>query len=304
MNAFEVRDPAFHDVIPSDVRLEVLAEGFGFTEGAIWHPDEHWLVFSDIITSVQYRWSEADGISVFRRPSNQANGNCFDREGRVLTCEHAASQVVRHEHDGKLVRPIATHFEGRELNSPNDIVCDGKGRIWFTDPAFGRTREELGILRKQELHFQGVYRLDPDGTLTAVVRDFKAPNGLCLSLDETQLYVNDSKALHIRLFDIDEDGSLVNGRVWADVTGDQPPQFTYVPDGMKLATNDTLFCNGPGGVQVFSPQGKCLGTILFPEKSANFCFGGVDRDWLYVTASTRLYRIKTNVKGPGMIPGR
>lgn len=303
MNTFEVRDQAFHEIIAEDAELEIIADGFTFTEGPIWHPDQHWFVFSDIAESIQYKWTESDGLSTFRRPSNQTNGNCFDRDGNILSCEHASSQVVRHEHDGKLIRPIATHFEGKELNSPNDIVVDAKGRIWFTDPGFGRSREELGILRDQELDFQGVYRLDPDGNLTLIARDFLAPNGLCLSLDERRLFVNDSWDPCIHVFDIEEDGSVSGGEIWARVTGEQPKERMWVPDGMKVDMSGNIYCNGPGGVHIFSPDADCLGAIMLPEKSTNFCFGGAKRDWLYITASTRVYRIKTKMTGPRMIPG-
>ncbi|MEL6947933.1 MAG: SMP-30/gluconolactonase/LRE family protein [Pseudomonadota bacterium] len=301
---FDVRDPRFHDVIPSDAALERLETGFVFTEGPIWHPDAHFLVFSDIATSTQYRWSEGEGLTIFRKPSNQANGNCFDKQGRVVSCEHAASQVVRHDHDGKLISVLASHFDGKALNSPNDVVCDQLGRLWFTDPGFGRTREDLGILRPQEQPFQGVYRLDPDGTLDAVVTDFDQPNGLCLSLDEAQLYVNDSANPHIRRFDIEPDGGLTGGAVWAEVTGDVVDPVAgrkWVPDGMKLSIDGHLFCNGPGGVHVFDADAVCLGVILMPEKSTNFCFGGESRQDLYITASTALYRIPTRTSGPKMI---
>ncbi len=301
---FEIRAPEFHDVLPRDAELEVLAEGFTFVEGPIWHPDDHYLVFSDIAESSQYLLSEDGELDIFRYPSNQTNGNCFDRAGRVVSCEHATSQLTRHGHGGKVVRPLVTHFEGKEFNSPNDVVCDGRGRIWFTDPAFGRIREDLGILRDQELDFQGVFRLDPDGTLEAVVSDFQQPNGLCLSLDESELYVNDSWDPSIRLFDIGDDGSLSGGKIWARVEGEAGPTPKWVPDGMKLSIDGHLFCNGPGGVHVFDQDATCLGVILMPEKSTNFCFGGPDRDWLYITASTRVYRIRTETSGPVMIPGR
>jgi len=160
-------------VIAPGAALKQVETGFTFTEGPIWHPTEHWLMFSDIAKSIQYRWSVDEGLSVFRRPSNQANGNCFDRAGRVIACEHASSHLVIHDHGGKRVRVLASHFEGQELNSPNDVICDSQGRIWFTDPSFGRTREDLGLIRDQELPFQGVFRLDPDGTLALVARDFQ-----------------------------------------------------------------------------------------------------------------------------------
>ena len=208
------RHGSIEGVIGGKTSLEVIAGGFTFTEGPIWHPREGWLVFSDIAESIQYRWHPDDGLSVFRRPTNQANGNCFDLSGRIVTCEHASSHLVVHDHDGKRVRVLASHFQGAELNSPNDVICDSRGRLWFTDPSFGRTREDLGLLREQEQPMQGVFRLDPDGTLTCVVDDFQQPNGLCLSVDESRLFVNDSWGPTIRVFDVAPDGSLSGGDVW------------------------------------------------------------------------------------------
>lgn len=293
----ESRHASFRSLFPDGAQLRPVCGDFVFTEGPIWHPTNHYLVFSDIAASKQYRWDAETGLSIFRQPSNQANGNCFDRRGRVLTCEHAASQVTRHDHNGKRVTPIATHYQGKALNSPNDIVCDSLGRIWFTDPAFGRTREDLGEIREQELSFQGVYRIDPDGTLHLAAHDFEQPNGLCFSQDETKLFINDSPRGHIRVFDVAEDGSLSGGEVWADVTG----EGIWVPDGMKTTTDDHILCNGPGGVHVFDRTATCLGVILMPEKSTNFCFGGPDLRSLFITASTHVYRIETTMTGLPMI---
>jgi len=281
----------------ANAELEKVADGFGFTEGPIWHPTENWLVFSDIQRSVQYRWSEAEGLSVFRTPSNQANGNCFDKTGRVISCEHASSHLVIHDHDGKRVRVLAAHFEGKELNSPNDVLCDAQGRIWFTDPSFGRIREDLGILRDQDLGMQAVFRLDPDGGLRAVITDFQQPNGLCFSPDESRLFVNDSWGGHIRVFDIEADGSLSDGAIWAEISG----EGEGVPDGMKCSTDGHILCNGPGGVHILDPQGQTLGVILTPEKSTNFCFAGPGSGQLYITASTSVYRIQTRLAGLSMI---
>ena len=302
MDKFEIRDERFFEVIAPEAELEVMAEGFVFTEGPIWHPHEHWLVFSDIVSSIQYRWTEKDGISVFRRPSNMSNGNFFDREGRIVSCEHATSRLVRHDHEGRVVTTLASHYGNKELNSPNDVVVDSKGRIWFTDPSFGRIRDDVGIPRDCELDFQGVYRLDPDGTLSCVVDDFQQPNGLCLSRDEKILFINDSADPCIRRFDIGDDGSLSGDQVWARVEGEQEGR-KWVPDGMKVTNTDHIFCNGPNGVHLFNAEGTCLGVINFPEKSTNFCFGGEKLDRLFVTASSRLYSIRTKIDGPGMIPG-
>ena len=212
-----------------------------------------------------------------------------------MSCEHAASQVTRHDHDGKLITPIATHFGGKELNSPNDVICDSQGRIWFTDPSFGRLRPDLGIIRDEEQPCRGVYRRDPDGSLHRVIDDFEQPNGLCLSNDEATLFVNDSARPAIRAFSVSANGSLSGGDVWANVTGDVVGEGgrKWVPDGLKVDIEGNIFCNGPGGVHVFTKDAECLGVILMPEKSTNFCFAGPDLTDLMITASTSLYRIKT-----------
>ncbi|MEM6616415.1 MAG: SMP-30/gluconolactonase/LRE family protein [Pseudomonadota bacterium] len=289
---------AIDGVTAPGTKLEQVATGFTFTEGPIWHPTDHWLVFSDIAESIQYRWSKASGIEVFRRPSNQANGNFFNCEGQIITCEHASSHLVIHDHGGKRVQVLASHYEDNELNSPNDVICDSEGRIWFTDPAFGRLREDLGIVRDQELSFQGVFRLDPDGTLTCVVDDFQQPNGLCLSNDETKLFVNDSWGPTIRVFDVKSHGNLSGGDVWAKISG----EGEGVPDGMKTDLDDRIFCNGPGGVHVLSPDGQYVGKIATPEKSTNFCFGGPERNRLFITACTSIYAIDTLTSAKPMIP--
>ncbi|MFK7792334.1 MAG: SMP-30/gluconolactonase/LRE family protein [Devosiaceae bacterium] len=285
-------------VIAPGSAISKVAGGFTFTEGPIWHPTENWLVFSDIAESIQYRWSEQAGLKTFRHPSNQANGNCFDAQGRIITCEHASSHLVIHDHGGKRVTVLASHFDGKELNSPNDVICDSHGRIWFTDPSFGRTREDLGLVREQETPVQGVYRLDPDGTLALVVDDFAQPNGLCLSNDETHLFVNDSWGPTIRVFDVAGDGSLSGGDVWATISG----EGEGVPDGMKIDLDGRIFCNGPGGVHVLSPSGDYLGKITTPEKSTNFCFGGPEGRTLFITACTSVYAIDTLTQAKSMIP--
>ncbi|MEM0899657.1 MAG: SMP-30/gluconolactonase/LRE family protein [Pseudomonadota bacterium] len=283
-------------VIAPTSYLRQIATGFTFTEGPIWHPHEKWLVFSDIAESKQYKWDEASGLRVFRQPSNQANGNFFDREGRIISCEHASSHLAVHDHDGKRVRVIASHFEGKELNSPNDVICDSKGRIWFTDPSFGRIRGDLGLLRDQELGFQGVFRLDPDGSLICVVDDFQQPNGLCMSNDEKRLFVNDSWGPTIRVFDVSDDGSLSGGDVWATISG----EGEGVPDGMKTDLDDRIFCNGPGGVHVLDADANHLGVIRTPEKSTNFCFGGEGMSTLLITASTSVYAMSTKTSAMPM----
>ncbi|WP_308918199.1 SMP-30/gluconolactonase/LRE family protein [Jannaschia sp. LMIT008] len=297
----DVRDPRMRDLIAPDATLDRIATGFGFTEGPVWHPGEGWLMFSDIARSVQHRWTPDGALSVFRTPSNQANGNCLDREGRIVTCEHAASRLVRHEHDGKLVRPLATHWNGRELNSPNDVICDTRGRIWFTDPTYGRIRPDLGLVRDPEQDASGVYRLDPDGTLARVADDHEQPNGLCLSADERTLWVNDTPRGHVRAWDVAPDGTLAGGAVWAEVRGEGKGAV----DGMKVTACGHMLVNGPGGVHVHAlSDARSLGVIRTPEMSTNFCLGGPDRTTLFVTATTSVYRIATRLRGLPMIPGR
>ncbi len=289
---FDVRDDRFRQVVGQDAQIEQVVSGFEFTEGPVWHPDEKYLTFSDIIGNTMYRWCATDGLRVFRQPSNMANGNTYDGQGRLLTCEHATSRVTRTELDGRVVT-LASHYSEKELNSPNDIVVKKDGMIYFTDPTSGRSAR-YGVLREQELSFQGVYRLDPeDNSLTLLVDDFEKPNGLCFSLDETQLFVNDTARQHIRVFDVQNDGTLANGRIWADTVG----PWEGVPDGMKVDQAGHLFTTGPGGIHIFDQNASCLGVMLMPEKTANFAWGDDDLCSLYVTASTSLYRIRVNVPG-------
>jgi len=284
-----IQQEAIEGVIADGAVLRQIATGFTFTEGPIWDPHAHWLLFSDIAESKQYQWDEEEGLRLFRQPSNQANGNCFDRQGRIISCEHASSHLVIHDHGDKRVTVLASHFEGAELNSPNDVICDTQNRIWFSDPAFGRLREDLGLIRDQELSFQGVFRLDPDETLACVVGDLKQPNGLCLSNDEKKLFVNDSWGPTIHVYEVFPDGSISDGQLWVTVTG----EGEGVPDGMKVDLSDRIFCNGPGGVHVYDDKANHLGMIATPEKSTNFCFGGPNHSTLFITASTSVYAIET-----------
>ena len=304
--ALHVFDERLHEALDPNPAIEKLADGFTFIEGPIWHPDEHWLVFSDIPESRQYRWTPVEGISLHRWPSNMANGNCFDGEGRILTCEHGTSSVVRLENEGKVLTPLATHFGDKRLNSPNDIVVDRAGRIYFTDPPFGRQDHALGVgyPRQAELDFAGVYRLDPDGSLHLLADDFEGPNGLCLSLDESALFVSDTFRFHIRRFDLDGEGRASGGDVWAPVDADFTDPTAgkkWVPDGLKSDVEGRLYSSGPGGIHVIHPDATPLGVMLMPEKSANFCFGMAGRDHLITTSSTGLYSVATKTSGPPII---
>lgn len=288
----EIRDQRFLEVVGSPV-LEQIATGFAFTEGPIWHHDHGHLTFSDIPGDQMHRWFEADGrVESFRKPSNMANGNTFDREGRIVTCEHATSRVTRTEHNGDIT-VLATRFCDKQLNSPNDIVVRRDGRIFFTDPTYGRM-DVFGVPREVEMGCQGVYFVTPDGKLiNRIADDFGQPNGLCFSLDETRLFVNDTERCHIRCFDISENGEITGGDVWVEVTGEGEGH----PDGMKIDSQGNLYCTGPGGVHVIAPDKTCLGVILMHEFTANFTWGGEDMKTMFFTSSTSLYRARTETPG-------
>lgn len=285
----------FHDdagaVVAPDAPIERLATGFVFTEGALWNSREQCLLFSDIDASRMHRWDARGGVSVFREPSRMTNGNTWDVQGRLLSCEHASSRVVRTEADGRL-SVLASHFGGLELNSPNDIVVRRDGSIYFTDPIFGR-RLPHGTDRAAQLDHSSVYRIDPDGGLARLAVDLEQPNGLCFSLDESLLYVNDSPRRRIHVHRVLEDGSVDDGRLFADLPGDEPG----VPDGMKIDMAGRVYCCGPGGIHVFTPDGTRLARIRFPEKACNFAFGDRDYRTLYVTACTSLYAIRLRTPG-------
>lgn len=288
----DVRNQRLLELITADTLLKRIAAGFVFTEGPAWDRTTDSLIFSDIIGNTIYRWSQHNGLHVFRQPSNMANGNALDRDGRLLTCEHATSRVTRTQPDGT-IEVLASHYNGKELNSPNDLVVHGNGAIYFTDPMSGRSAR-YGVERASEVGVQGVYRIDPQNrTLTLLVDDFVLPNGLCFSRDEQQLYVNDTRRGHIRVFDVRSDGTLAGARVWADVIGDGEG----APDGMKLDEQGNVWCTGPGGLHVFAPDARCLGVIRLPERVANFAWGDADCCTLYITASTSVYAIRTTIAG-------
>ena len=271
---------------------ERVATGFRFVEGPSWHAGQAVLYFSDIIGNAQYRWHEKDGVSTFRAPSFMANGTAWDPQGRLLVCEHAASRVSRVDLAGNY-SVLASHFEGKQLNSPNDIVVSMGGGIYFTDPPYGRNATH-GVLREQELDFQGVYRLDPVTLeLTLLVDDFAGPNGLCFSVDESRLYINDTVRQHIRVFDVAPDGTLQGDVLLAEVSGSEPG----VADGMKVDRAGHLYCCGSGGIHVFNPNGERLGIIRVPEVPANFTWGGTDLKDLLITARESIYRLRVRIPG-------
>jgi gluconolactonase len=301
MSHLDIRDSRLSHIV-EDKPLVKRASGFRFTEGPVWRAHDGVLIFSDIPGDRLYSFEPgSDRVEIFRAPSNKTNGNCVDREGRLVSCEHATSRVVRQEPDGRMTT-LASHYAGLELNSPNDIVVDSSGRLYFTDPPYGRHAGEgsllgVGIPREEQQPVRGVYRLDPrDGAIIRLVEDFEGPNGLCLAEEESVLFVNDTAKMHIRRFAVRQDG-VSGGEVWAVLEGDEPG----VPDGMKVDAEGNLFCTGPGGVHVFAPNGQILGVIRVPEVTGNFNWGDGDRRTLYICATSSLYSCGTLVPGPAAV---
>ena len=282
-------DKKIKQIIPEKAILEQVATGFGFTEGPLWCGD--YLLFSDIRRNriVRFRMrSEGPEITTYRSPSGNSNGLTIDRSGRLVVCEHSGRRVTRTEVDGS-VSILAERYDGRRLNSPNDVVVRSDGSIYFTDPSFG-----LGSPPKwKELSFNGVYRITPDGELVLLADDFEMPNGLAFSPDEDILYINDTTRNHIRAFDVSDNGGISNGRVFIKMEGEEIGR----PDGMKVDQQGNVYCTGPGGIWIMQPDGKCLGRVMMPEQPANF--GWSDRDWktLYITARTSIYRLRLLVAG-------
>ena len=296
--AVQAHKPEMLELIAEDAEVERLGTGFTFTEGPLWHPDGY-LLFSDMPGDVRRRWDEESGVTEVANPSNKGNGMTWDLDGRLLVCEHVTSSLVRMDPDGTGSgrEVLATHYDGRELNSPNDVIVKSDGSIYFTDPTYGRM-PGFGLEREQELDFQGVYRLPAGGgELELVVDDFAQPNGLCFTADESLLYINDTDRAHIRVFEVGSDGSLSGGDVLADGIGTGELESGELVDGMKLDERGNIWVTGPKGVWVFSPEGEHLGVLEVPENVGNLNWGGPDWNWLFIPASTSMYRVQTKVSG-------
>jgi gluconolactonase len=295
--------PAMLELVDEGAELEQLGSGFTFTEGPLWNPDGFFL-FSDMPGDARRRWDEGGGVREVASPSNKGNGLTLDTQGRLLVCEHVTSSLVRMDPDGTGSgrEVLASHYQGKELNSPNDVIVKSDGTIIFTDPTYGRM-PGFGLEREQDLDFQGVYRIGPEGgEPELLVGDFEQPNGLCFTADESQLYINDTGKAHIRVFDVAADGSLENSRVVADGIGSADLSKGDLVDGMKLDERGNIWVTGPGvespfGVLVFSPEGEHLGTIDSPESVGNIGWGGPNWDWLFICSSTTLHRVRCNVSG-------
>lgn len=294
---FEIFDHRFRNLIVTSAELEELHSGCRWAEGPVWFPAHRSLIFSDIPNQRMLRYVEGGGVSVFRSPSNFTNGNTMDREGRLVSCEHGGRRVTRTEHDGSIT-VLADRYEGRRLNSPNDVVVKSDGSIWFTDPTYGIRSDYEGYRSTPEQTHRNVFRLDPKtGELTSVVDDFGQPNGLAFSPDETLLYVADSARSHdpaaepvIRVFDVIDGRRLANGRIFCRLDNG-------LPDGFRLDENGNLWTSAGDGVHCFAPDGTLLGKILVPQTVANLTFGGDRRNRLFITATRSLYAIYVDARG-------
>jgi gluconolactonase len=288
--------PSLRDLIDPDAPIERVATGFAFTEGPLWHPVGNYLLFTDLPGDVVRRWDERAGVSVFRAPSGKANGLTYDRDLRLIACEHVGRRVTRTEADGS-ISVLASHYDGKPLNSPNDLVVAADGAVYFTDPPYG-LQDYYGIARPQDLDVQGVYRIAPGGGVTLLADDFAAPNGLAFAPGGRRLYVDDTERNHLRAFDVRPDGTLTNGRLFFDFgRAAAAGGLTGPPDGLKVDARGNVFCTGPGGTWVLTADAEPLGLIRLPEQPSNLNWAGPDRSVLYVTAGTSVYRIQTRTTG-------
>ena len=286
-------------LVDLDQEVEWLASGFGAdgsalglpwwpAEGPVWWQEGGYLLFSDIGQSKRLKWAPGEGVTLVATPTNEANGMTRDPQGRLIVCEHAAQRVTRLEPDG-CITVVADRYQGKRLNRPNDIVVKSDGSIYFTDP-FRPTYPNL------ELGFAGVYRVSPDlQTVTLLVDDYVGPNGLCFSPSERTLYINDSRVGLIKAFDVVDDGTIANGRLFCVLKDERPG----VPDGMKVDLDGNLYCTGPGGVWIIDPSGKHLGTIALREgkRATNIGWGGGDWKTLFITTFHELARIRMKISG-------
>jgi gluconolactonase len=293
--AIQVVEQSFTRYRIANAGVERLATGFRWCEGPVWFGDGRYLLWSDIPNDRIMRWDEETGaVSVFRKPSSYGNGNTRDHQGRLVTCQHGTRSVTRTEYDGTLTT-ILDHFEGKPLNSPNDVVVKSDDSVWFTDPPYGVLSNYEGHKANPELP-TNVYRVDKNGKATVVAGDIPRPNGLAFSPDESKLYVVVSGAMprQIKVYDVVGD-KIQNGRVFIDCGAG-------IPDGFRVDTEGNLWCGwgggeGQDGVAVFNPEGALIGRILLPERAANLCFGGAKRNRLLIAASRSIYGLYVNAQG-------
>lgn len=295
---FEAIDPSFGDCLIGHARVERLWTGARWSEGPVWFAAGRYLLWSDIPNNRLMRFDETDGsVSVFREPSQNCNGNTVDRQGRLVTCEHLARRVTRTEHDGRIT-VIADSFEGKRLNSPNDVVVKSDGSIWFTDPSYGILMDYEGMRAESEIGACHVYRVDPEtGDIRIVADDYVKPNGLAFSPDERRLYISDTGVTHtpggpahIRAHDVGADGSLSGGAVLAECTAG-------LFDGFRLDSSGRIWSSAADGVHCMTQEGELIGKIRIPELVGNVCFGGPKLNRLFICGTTSLYSAFLNVNG-------
>lgn len=295
--AHEAVRPEFSSLVDEHAPVRQIGSGFEFTEGPIWHPRDNYLLFSDMPGDVRRRW-DSNGVREVMRPSNKGNGLTYDRDLNLIVCEHSTSSVAKFTPDGRR-QVLASHFEGKELNSPNDTCVRSDGSIYFTDPWYGRM-PGFGVERPRQLGWQGVFRIRPgqtggDPELVVDRYMFSMPNGLCFSPDEKLLYINDTEQANIRVFEVDANGSLSRGRVFA--SGISDTLLSGRPDGMKCDSSGNVWVTAPGGVWVYNPSGQLIGKVSIPEHPANLHWGGENWRTLFVCATTSVYAVDTKI-GP------
>jgi len=297
MDSVDIRSPRFARYILNNASLEVLADGFRWIEGPVWMGDAGCLLFQDLPNDRTMRWTEGTGVSVYRQPSHYANGQTRDRQGRLIACSHRKRCLFRTEYDGHLTMLVDRHA-GKRLNSPNDVVVKSDGSIWFTDPLYGISSDYEGGRQVSE-QAPAVYRFDPvSNDIRTVADDFDGPNGLAFSPDERRLYIAEtgdqtqqSPRQYIRLFDVGRDGMTLSG---GDVFYKIEPGYC---DGMRIDEDGNLWSSAADGVHCIDPDGKLLGKILVPHRVANITFGGLNKNRLFIGASTALYAIFLNCRG-------
>jgi gluconolactonase len=295
---FQVTDERFKKCFNSTAQLDLLSEGGRWVEGPAYFPAGRYLIWSDIPNDRIMRWDETTGTTgVFRYPAGYTNGHTVDRQGRLVSCEHGGRRVSRTEFDGTITT-IADNYQGKRLNSPNDVVVKSDGSIWFTDPAYGIDTDYEGHKSPMEVDGCYVYRVDPStGDIKVVADDFVRPNGIAFSPDESNLYICDTGATHvengprhIRVFDVAADGSLSGGDVFATCTNG-------LFDGFRFDSDGRLWTSANDGVHCYDPDGTLIGKVIVPGPVSNVVFGGIKRNRLFMTATTCIYAVYTFVSG-------
>lgn len=295
-------DPRFDTLVPKDAVVEKVLDGFTWVEGPVWNRPGNYLLFSEVPSNAIYKWEEGKGVSLYLKPSGYtgkepfpgpepgSNGLAFDAQGRLVRCKHGDRQIVRRDADGRET-VLVERYEGKRINSPNDLVFKSNGDLYFTDPPFGlpKTFDDPG----KETPFQGVYRLSKDGKLALLTKEVRAPNGIGFSPDEKTLYISNAERAHVvwLAFEVKKDGTLGKSRVLFDGTA-WAKVYKGVADGLKVDKHGNLFAGGPGGLYVFAPDGTHLGTFHTGVATSNCAWGGADGSTLYITAGSTLYRVQ------------